>query len=73
VIIELQSDYMGSIRSKEIKRASKEIAKRLPGAATPDFNSNKEMIRDIVVDKKQRNAVAGYLVRVARNAQRETS
>ncbi|MAH42425.1 30S ribosomal protein S17e [archaeon] len=64
---------MGSIRSKEIKRASKEIAKRLPGAATPDFNSNKEMIRDIVVDKKQRNAVAGYLVRVARNAQRETS
>ena len=70
MIIDLQSDYMGSIRSKEIKRASKEIADRLPGAATPDFKSNKEMIRDIVENKKQRNAVAGYLVRIARNNQK---
>ena len=63
---------MGSIRSKEIKRAAKELAEKLPGSATPDFNSNKEMIRDVVADKKQRNAVAGYLVRIARNKLRET-
>ena len=63
---------MGSIRSKEIKRASHELAEKLPASATPDFNANKEVIRDIVKDKKQRNAVAGYLVRVARQKQRES-
>ncbi len=61
---------MGSIRSKEIKKASKEIADKLP--ASKDFASNKEMIRSVVKNKKQRNAVAGYLVRIAKNKEKET-
>lgn len=57
---------MGSIRSKEIKRASSELAERMPESASKDFDKNKEAIRDIVHDKSKRNAVAGYLVRVAK-------
>ena len=61
---------MGSIRSKEIKRASKELAEKVPASATKDFNTNKEVIRELVRDKKQRNAVAGYLVRISKNKER---
>ncbi|MFH1420500.1 MAG: 30S ribosomal protein S17e [Candidatus Aenigmatarchaeota archaeon] len=59
---------MGSIRSKSIKRAAREIVGEFSNEMSIDFDTNKSFIREkgIVEDKHTRNAVAGYTVRLMR-------
>ena len=62
---------MGSIRSRQIKRAARELVDKLPNELTIDFENNKSVIREkgLVPDKNMRNAVAGYTVRAVKNKQ----
>ena len=57
---------MGNIRTKDIKRTAWELFEEHPEMFSPDFEKNKEALRDMIPQKSFRNKVAGYLVRVAK-------
>jgi small subunit ribosomal protein S17e len=60
--------FMGRIRTTEIKKAAKTLYERFPGRFTKDFEQNKQVLKEmnLIEGKRDRNKVAGYLVRVAR-------
>lgn len=64
---------MGSIRSKSIKRAAREVVSELGDELATDFETNKSVIREkgVVENKHARNAVAGYTVRLMKQRARK--
>lgn len=54
---------MGKIKSKPIKKNAKMLLDR-EVEFTPNFNDNKEKLKNILPNKKIRNQMAGYLVRL---------
>ena len=61
---------MGKIKSKQVKRASEELAEN--GIEFhPDFEKNKKILGKNMPSKKMRNKMAGYLARSLKQKERE--
>jgi small subunit ribosomal protein S17e len=62
---------MGRIKTKMIKRYSRQIYKEYESELTKDFEQNKKKITDVadIPSKKVRNVIAGYLARLVKNKQ----
>jgi small subunit ribosomal protein S17e len=57
---------MGRIKTKMIKRATRELMKVEDIQFREDFETNKKMLKGTVSSKKVRNKIAGYLARLVR-------
>ncbi|NOZ82147.1 MAG: 30S ribosomal protein S17e [Candidatus Micrarchaeota archaeon] len=59
---------MGRIRTRWIKTIGKELMKKYPDKFGPDFEKNKNVLKEMNIfeSKSMRNKVAGYLVRLAK-------
>ena len=57
---------MGRIKTKQIKRATRELFAEYSSELTENFEENKKKVNQftILTSKKLRNAVAGYLTRL---------
>ena len=57
---------MGKVRTDTIKRISRELLKRFPDRFTGDFESDKQMVNELVItpSKRLRNRIAGYITRL---------
>ena len=61
---------MGKIKSKQIRRTSKEMMEQ--GIIfSKDFNNNKKILGREMPSKKMRNQLAGFLVRYMQNKKKE--
>jgi len=61
---------MGKIKSKQIRRTSKEMMEQ--GIVfSEDFNNNKKILGREMPSKKMRNQLAGFLVRYMQNKKKE--
>ncbi len=58
---------MGCIRGKDIKDVSFKLFEKYPDRFSEDYEQNKKSLAEMKLfdSKKQRNRVAGYIVRVA--------
>lgn len=56
---------MGSIKTKDLKRAGDQIRKIYPDKFGTDFEKNKEALNELklIQEKPARNKIAGYIVR----------
>ncbi len=63
---------MGRIKTKEIKRLARQLVEKFPGKFTDDFEKNKVVLNEIgsFNSKKMRNKVAGYIVRLMKQAKK---
>lgn len=65
-------DSMGLIRTKDIKDLSRDLYSVYPDRFGPDFEENKKVIGELKITEGKskifRNRVAGYIVRLARQA-----
>lgn len=61
---------MGRIKTKYIKRKTKELLSKYPDSFEKDFNGNKNNLRSISVipSKKIRNIIAGYATRLVKKS-----
>jgi small subunit ribosomal protein S17e len=59
-------NHMGRIRTKFIKRNTKEIMDLYGDRFTDDFEKNKELLNEVidVPSKKLRNKIAGYITKL---------
>ncbi len=60
---------MGRIKTKVIKRTSKEIVENNQDNVKEDYSLNKQFVSKVVdvPSKKMRNIIAGYVTRLVRN------
>lgn len=63
---------IGNIRTADIKKASFELLARYPDRFKAGFEENKKALDElkIIVDKKVRNRVAGYIATIAKRGKR---
>lgn len=59
---------MGRIKTKPVKTNTMTFIEKFPDAYTTDFEKNKQVLNEMadIKSKKIRNAMAGYLVRKAK-------
>ena len=57
---------MGRIKSKQIKRTSRELLEKSEKDFTENFEDNKKALGRILPSKKVRNKIAGYIGRLKR-------
>lgn len=59
---------MGRIKTRQIKRVTKQLMKEHGSEFKKDFNENKELVRQFVnvKSKKLRNTIAGYVTRLTK-------
>ena len=64
---------MGCIRGKDIKDISFDLFEKYPDKFGDDYEQNKKSIGELKLfdSKKQRNRIAGYIVRVAKKTPRQ--
>jgi small subunit ribosomal protein S17e len=57
---------LGKVRTDTVKRMSRELVKRFPDRFTGDFESDKQIVNDVVTtpSKRLRNRIAGYITRL---------
>ena len=57
---------MGKVRTDTIKRISRELVRRFPDRFTGDFDSDKQVVNELVItpSKRLRNRIAGYITRL---------
>lgn len=55
---------MGRIKSKQIKRTSRELLERSEDQFSEDFDENKRVLGRTLPSKKVRNKIAGYIGRL---------
>lgn len=57
---------MGKVRTDTVKRISRELIRRFPDRFTGEFESDKQMVNDLVItpSKRLRNRIAGYITRL---------
>lgn len=57
---------LGKVRTDTVKRISRELIRRFPDRFTGEFESDKEMVNDLVItpSKRLRNRIAGYITRL---------
>jgi len=63
---------MGRIRGKDIKNVAFDIYDAYPERFAGDFEQNKKALDElkIIDNKKKRNRVSGYIIRVAKKRRR---
>jgi len=61
---------MGRVKTKNIKKTSKELLEEYPEAFSEEFAHNKEKVDELttVQSKSLRNKIAGYIVALKRKA-----
>lgn len=57
---------LGKVRTDTVKRISRELLRRFPDRFTGDFESDKQVVNDVVItpSKRLRNRIAGYITRL---------
>jgi small subunit ribosomal protein S17e len=57
---------LGKVRTDTVKRISRELLRRFPDRFTGEFESDKQMVNDLVItpSKRLRNRIAGYITRL---------
>ena len=57
---------LGKVRTDTIKRISRELVRRFPDRFSGDFESDKQMVNELVTtpSKRLRNRIAGYITRL---------
>jgi ribosomal protein S17E len=55
---------MGRIKSALIKKSAKKLIAGNPGVFSADNNSNKKALDSLVLEKRTRNILAGYITRL---------
>jgi len=60
---------MGRIKSKLIKRTSRQLIKNSNESFGKTFGENKKSLGSILPSKKMRNKIAGYIARINRNTE----
>jgi len=58
---------MGRIKSKLIKRTSRQLIENSDESFGKTFEENKKALGNILPSKKVRNKIAGYIARVKKN------
>jgi len=58
---------MGRIKSKLIKRTSRQLLENSDESFEKTFEENKKALRNTVPSKKVRNKIAGYIARIKKN------
>jgi small subunit ribosomal protein S17e len=58
---------MGRIKSKLIKRTSRQLIENSDESFGKTFEENKRTLGSILQSKKMRNKIAGYIARVKKN------
>ncbi len=59
---------MGRIKTKAVKRASRQLVEKSPEIFNKEFEHNKKILgSDAVSSKKVRNMIAGYITRIKKN------
>lgn len=64
---------MGRIKTKPIKRVTKELVKRHSDTFKKDFTENKVLVRKYadIKSKKIRNTIAGYVTKLMKTKEQE--
>jgi len=54
---------LGKVRTEMVKRISAQLVEKYPRSFSPEFEQNKQFLREIGLDvsKKLRNRIAGYI------------
>ncbi|MFA5365516.1 MAG: 30S ribosomal protein S17e [Candidatus Bathyarchaeia archaeon] len=62
---------MGKVRTEQVKRVARELLEKYPNKFSPDFENNKKYVDEYtdISTIKLRNRVAGYVARLASNAE----
>jgi ribosomal protein S17E len=59
---------MGRIRGKEIRNATIDVLKKYKNMFNEDFENNKTMLNKVIsAQKRNRNKVAGFITKLAKN------
>lgn len=58
---------MGRIKTKLVKRTSREVIAETPESFTKDFDENKKVLGKTMPSKRLRNMIAGYISRIKKN------
>ena len=58
---------MGRIKSKLIKRTSRQLLERTDESFGKTFEENKKALGNTLPGKKTRNKIAGYIARIKKN------
>ena len=60
---------MGKVRTEMVKRLSLELIDRYPYSFQPEFEPNKQFLKEIGLDvsKKLRNWIAGYITTIVKS------
>ena len=65
---------MGGVKTKSVKRIAKYLLDMYPEEFNTDFEHNKQILKEkspVQLTKKERNKIAGYLVRLLKLKQKE--
>ena len=63
---------MGRVKSAQIKRIARKLFEEHKDSFSEDFDSNKKIASQLVeTSKKIRNAIAGYITKLAKKANQE--
>ncbi|HLI46444.1 MAG TPA: 30S ribosomal protein S17e [Geobacterales bacterium] len=65
---------MGGVKTKSVKRIAKYLLDMYPDMFSTDFEHNKQILKEkspVRLTKKERNKIAGYLVRLLKLKQKE--
>lgn len=57
---------MGRIKSAAIKKTAIRLFQENPDLFSGDFEKNKKVLQEIIVNKKTRNMVAGHIAKLAK-------
>lgn len=57
---------MGRIKSALVKRTAKKLVNENDGLFSGDFEKNKKILQNVVVNKRARNIITGYVTRLIR-------
>lgn len=58
---------MGRIKSKLIKRTSRQLVENSPELFAGNFEENKRVLGNTLPSKRVRNKIAGYIARIKKN------
>ncbi|MBS3090738.1 30S ribosomal protein S17e [Candidatus Pacearchaeota archaeon] len=57
---------MGRIKSAVMKKTAKQFISENAGLFSADFKGNKQLVKGLIVNKRTRNIVVGYITRLAK-------
>ncbi len=66
---------MGQQRTRVVKRQAKKIYEKIPEEFSTDFQENKEKLKelDLPISKVNRNIIAGYIIKLVEEGNKENT